>query len=266
MQITILEHFSCGKARNGYSEDRVVQTPHHFGVLDGSRGPAYRQSDVITAIMEDAVAMLHRVPADITLETLVEAFTALVHTHKMEAGFTDSRRTGGFVFCLYSAHHGEIWRVGDCKFRQMGETNDKFWQVEKQSARVRAMMIRSMQYDGLTVPEIMAHEEYDQLIAPLLYHQSNYLNRDADPSGFGAIIGDRVPSRFIERHKAQAGRLVITSDGYPALFDTLRETEQHLAMLLGEDPLCIHANLQCKGLGADRVSFDDRGYIAADIS
>ncbi|WP_114009888.1 hypothetical protein [Cohaesibacter intestini] len=265
MQITHLEAFSLGKAEDGYSEDRLIRTAHHFGVLDGSRGPGYGEADVITAIMDDAVSMMGAVPKDITLEALVEAFTALVRARKIEARFDDLRRTGGFVFCLYSAHHHEIWRVGDCKFRLRGETNAKFWRTEELCAETRAMMIRSMRYDGLSEAEIMAHEAYDQLIAAPLSCEANYLNRDDDDAAFGAIIGTAVPAPFIERYPAQSGRLVITSDGYPALFDTLADSEAHLAALLTQDPLCIGINLQCKGLGPGRVSFDDRSYISADL-
>lgn len=265
MQINYLEAFSLGKAEDGYSEDRLIRTAHHFGVLDGSRGPSYSKSDVITAIMDDAVAMLDAAPSDITLDALVETFTALVRARKIEARFDDLRRTGGFVFCLYSAHHREIWRVGDCKFRLQGETNAKFWQTEALCAETRAMMIRSMRHDGLSEAEIMAHETYDQLIAAQLSCEANYLNREGDEAAFGAIIGDTVPTRFVERYPAKPGRLVITSDGYPAVFDNLQETEAHLAALLAEDPLCIGANLQCKGMGPGRLSFDDRSYISANL-
>lgn len=270
MQVTHLEAFSLGKAEDGYSEDRLVRTAHHFGVLDGSRGPAYGGADVITSIMDDAVAMMERVAPDISLEALVEAFSHLVEARKSEARkshacFGDLRRTGGFVFCLYSVHHREIWRVGDCKFRLQGVTNAKFWRTEELCAEARAMMIRSMQHDGLAAAEIMAHPEYDRLIAAQLSCESNYLNRQGDDASFGAIIGTDVPDCFIERYPAKPGRLVITSDGYPALFDRLEESEAHLARLLAEDPLCIGVNLQCKGMGPGRLSFDDRSYIAADL-
>ena len=266
MEVTHLEAFSRGKAEDGDSEDRLIRTAHHFGVLDGSRGPAYGEADVITAIMDDAVMLMQSVPRDISLEALVEAFTALVRARKIEASLDDLRRTGGFVFCLYSAHHAEIWRVGDCKFRMRGETNAKFWRTEELCAEIRAMMIRSMLHDGLSQADIMAQDDYDRLIAPALSCQSNYLNREGDDAAFGAIIGNAVPAPFIERYPAKTGRLVITSDGYPALFDSLAETEAHLATLLEEDPLCIGRNLQCKGMGPGRLSFDDRTYISANLA
>ena len=58
MQFSICEKFSCGKSPSGYSEDRIVASDHHFGILDGSRGPSYARSDVITATLDEAVAFI----------------------------------------------------------------------------------------------------------------------------------------------------------------------------------------------------------------
>ena len=261
----ILEQFSRGKALDGYSEDRLIQTPFHFGVLDGSRGPAYDKSDVISAIMDAAVALMHDVAEDITLEALVDKMVGSVCSIKQKADFEDFRRSGGYVFCLFSRHYGEIWRVGDCKFRNDGVTNAPFGQLEEQTAQSRAMILRSMMLDGLSVADIMAHPDYDCLVNELLYCQSNFLNQETERGSVGAIIGNAVPQCFMERHKPKPGRLVITSDGYPTLHDNLEATEQSLAAFLKEDPLCINSNLQCKGLGPGRVSFDDRTYISADV-
>nr|WP_321462737.1 hypothetical protein [uncultured Cohaesibacter sp.] len=265
MPFSIIEQFSCGKVKNGYSEDRIIHSRHHFGILDGSRGPHYSGSEVITAMLDDARAFIESMPFDISLPKLVAELTGLALEHKREAGFTDYRTSGGFVFGLYSEHFGEIWRVGDCKFRNNGLENAVFWESEEICARARALKLNALLQTGLDVDAIMARADYDHLIDDLLVDEASFLNRPDNPLSFGAINGQQVPECYLERFPARAGRLVITSDGYPKVFASLDQCEQELARLLVIDPLCIAENLQCKGLGPDRLSFDDRSLISADI-
>lgn len=265
MTFTTVEQFSCGKSVSGYTEDRVVLSDHHFGILDGSRGPAVSGPDVITALLDAAKAFIETMPSDITLPVLAEALTALAADHKKAAGLKDFRTTGGFVFCLFSHHHKEIWRIGDCKFRNAGKENAVFWQTEEICAKARALKINALLQDGHDADAIMARPDYDHLIDDLLLDEARFLNRQDNAFSFGAINGQGVPDVYGERFPARSGRLVITSDGYPRVFDTLDECEQELSRLLVSDPLCIAENLQCKGLGPARHSFDDRSLIAADL-
>lgn len=264
--IEVLERFSRGKAsEGGYTEDRLIETPHHCGVLDGSRGPGYPGAEVVTAILDRAVDDIAALPPDIDLPALVERLNAIASEEKTRAGIVDFRATGGFVFCLYSAAHQQVWRVGDCKFRMAGRTHDRLWPAEETSARARALILRAWQLDGASAKDIMARPDYDGIINTMLAHQAQFLNRADHPLSFGAIMGLPVPLGHLERHPSEAGELVITSDGYPVLADTLAETEAALADLLARDPLCIQDNLQCKGLGLGRVSFDDRAFLRVRV-
>ena len=265
MTITIREDFTCGKALSGYSEDRLVRGAHLFGILDGSRGPDVAGSDLISDILDQAVAYLQDAVREITLEAIIADLTAMVSAKKTAAGIEDFRLSGGFVFCLYSDHFGEIWRVGDCKFRQNGKTNAPFWRTEEICAEARAIILQSRLNAGMSVAEIMSDPGYDEVIASLLRHEASFLNRDNDPRSFGAVIGTQIPDQFLERYTALPGSLVITSDGFPVVRDTLAETEEAHQVLLQKDPLCIGDNLQCKGLGPGRTSFDDRSFLAADL-
>jgi glycerophosphoryl diester phosphodiesterase len=57
-------------------------------------------------------------------------------------------------------------------------------------------------------------------------------------------------------------RIILASDGYPELFDTLEETERYLFQMLTKDPLCIHELRGTKGVRPGNQSFDDRSYIS----
>ena len=74
--------------------------------------------------------------------------------------------------------------------------------------------------------------------------------------------GDICPDNVIIYPVKAGDRVILASDGYPALFDTLEETENHLFMLLARDPLCIHDLRGTKGVRPGNQSFDDRSYIS----
>ncbi|WP_316861464.1 hypothetical protein [uncultured Cohaesibacter sp.] len=266
MRMKIVETFSCGKATSGYNEDKLVSSDNHFGILDGSRGPFYRGTDVIAAMLDDAKGLIEHFSEDITLEACVEQLVDLAVSHKKKAGFEDHRTSGGFVFSLYSRYHNEIWRVGDCKILNGGREFSQFWSTEDICAKARALKVHALLNKGLSVADIQALADYDHMIDDLLQVAASFLNRENDSRSFGAINGAPVPGPYIERIPTQTGRLVITSDGYPAIHETLEQTEASLQQLLTLDPLCINENMQCKGLGPGRISYDDRSYIAADLS
>ena len=265
MPFTIFENFTRGKDSLGYSEDRVITSENHFGVLDGSRGPEDLGKETISAILDSAVEYLVSLPATARFEDVASELDTITSWHKKEAGVIDFKRSGGFVFCLYSNHFNEIWRVGDCKFRNGERVYSNMFKAEEICAAARSLILKSKLNGGLTPQDIMNSVDYHHSIDDLLLHEVSFLNVANDPLGIGAVVGDGIPPVFQERAEARPGRLVITTDGYPKVFDTLEETEAELEALLIEDPLCIGANQQCKGLAPGLVSFDDRSFVSADI-
>ncbi len=266
MPFSIVEQFCEGKSADGYTEDRIIRSENHFGVLDGSRGPADVGKEIITSVLDTARDYLQSMPADITHEIMAAELDLICKDHKTAAGTADFRRTGGFVYCLYSQHHNEIWRVGDCKFNNCGTENAAMFKAEEICAAARSMIIQSKLNDGQSVDEIMTGSDYPSLIDELLEYEARFLNVPSEQLGFGAVMGDGVPAEYVETMPAAPRRLVISSDGYPNLFPTLEATEASLTAMLDKDPLCIGENMQCKGLGPNLRSFDDRSYISADLT
>ena len=74
--------------------------------------------------------------------------------------------------------------------------------------------------------------------------------------------GDICPNNVIIYPVKPGDRIILASDGYPELFDTLDETESHLFRLLEKDPMCIHELRGTKGVRPGNQSFDDRSYIS----
>ena len=55
--------------------------------------------------------------------------------------------------------------------------------------------------------------------------------------------------------------VILASDGYPFLGDSLQESEEALKKQLEDDPLCINSFKATKGLMRGNKSFDDRCYV-----
>lgn len=265
MHVDILEQSLIGKDPSGYTEDRIVETRGFVGVLDGSAGPLGQGRDGITTMLDRAVQLLHKMPVGTDLPQMVEVLSADVRAVKADIGLANLRQTGGYVFCLLARDVGEIWRVGDCKFRDGSAPVDRCFAAEAITARMRAMMIEARLAEGLSVAEIMAQPDYGDLVAPQLLEQSRLLNREDHPLSLGAINGTAVPPGFLDRYPARAGRLALASDGYPEVFESLAESEAYLNALLTADPLCIGVNMQCKGLAPDLLSFDDRAFVSVQL-
>ena len=57
-------------------------------------------------------------------------------------------------------------------------------------------------------------------------------------------------------------QIILSSDGYPQLFETLKESEEYLFTVLKEDPLLYKKYKSTKGFMKGQNSFDDRAFIS----
>ena len=55
--------------------------------------------------------------------------------------------------------------------------------------------------------------------------------------------------------------IILASDGYPYLENTLEASESKLKYILENDPLCYTLYKSTKGIQKGNVSFDDRSYV-----
>ena len=83
------------------------------------------------------------------------------------------------------------------------------------------------------------------------------------PFGYDVIDGGRIHADHVKVFAVQKDDCVVmASDGYPKLFDTLEETEEYLQQALREDPSCIGVLRGTKGVAQGNVSYDDRTYVS----
>ena len=82
------------------------------------------------------------------------------------------------------------------------------------------------------------------------------------PYGYDVLDGFAIHSHHVSVYPVPPQtQVVLASDGYPVLKDTLAESEKSLDELLQKDPQCLRENRGTKGLVKGNQSFDDRTYV-----
>lgn len=209
----------------------------------------------------------------------------------------ERRLTASMV--LYSCARNEVWMFGDCQFRFGGCTYTHPKRVDTILSGIRADVIHYLIRKGYRVDELRADDRGRTFIFEALRDQCNFQNapqwnpysysvldgfplppaeelslNDSERVGKASVrafrtrrpVSIHLPARKGLRHQSRLieGRplLILSSDGYPVLAETLAETERILCSVLQEDPLMINIAPSTKGLAPGASSFDDRTYLS----
>ena len=133
--------------------------------------------------------------------------------------------------------------------------------ADKLLADMRAMYLETARLDGVNYEGDIGREA----IMPLLKQCIKLANTDGE-FGYDAINGGPVKPENVKIVPVKEGDFVVlASDGYPKLFDTLKETESYLFEALKKDPECIGVLRSTKGLKKGNESYDDRSYISFKV-
>lgn len=180
-----------------------------------------------------------------------------------EAGmYAENRLTASMA--VYSARKHEVWMIGDCLCRFNGITHTNPKRVDAVLATVRADAMRYLLQKGHSIVELQTRDLAREWIWPYLKDQCAFQNSDeAGPFGYAVLDGFPVNASkvLVLPIPRNTQELVLASDGYPVLCDTLMDSEHELTHLLEEDPLCIGKYPSTKGLAKGNRSFDDRSFL-----
>ena len=114
---------------------------------------------------------------------------------------------------------------------------------------------------GGSEDDFARHDPGRACILPLLRRQFLLANQDR-PYGYDVLDGFAIHSHHVSVYPVPPQtQVVLASDGYPVLKDTLAESEKSLDELLQKDPQCLRENRGTKGLVKGNQSFDDRTYV-----
>jgi len=136
--------------------------------------------------------------------------------------------------------------------------------IDDITSTARSLFLESEIAQGKSIEELRQHDTGRAFILPLLERQTIFQNNpSAGQYWFPVIDGFDVPDEGIHILSLpdDVDAIVLASDGYPYLKDTLEASEQALQEVLLDDPLLFRKYKTTKGLQTGNVSFDDRAYV-----
>lgn len=265
----LIEQFCISKREGTPCEDGWVLTPDYAAVVDGSTAKiplAPDQESPGHLAMRLVIDAIRQLPADATLDEVLVRLSAPLARDTTYAA-TGYRPTCSAV--IHSRHHEVVWIIGDCQCRINGQTYHPEKLVDQILTDMRCRAVHHFLAQGLS-PDAIRHDDKGRaFIYDALRDQLHFQNdpNPYNPYRYTVIDGQPIdPATVTTLPVAGCESLILASDGYPVLHDSLNATETALHELLLADPLCIEANPATKCLIEGNRSFDDRTYLRYRIS
>ncbi|GCE48110.1 glycerophosphoryl diester phosphodiesterase [Thermosporothrix hazakensis] len=270
---TIEELFIASKTGNAEDcEDAIYHGPHFVAVIDGATTKTERRWNGLTGGRAGALLLqktFDTIPPDATASQAVHLLNTALQRYYEQQNASEivqadpvQRITASTV--ILSLYRKEIWFVGDCQCLISEEhiTNNK--KIDSITANARSLFLEAEIAQGKTIEDLRLHDTGRDFILPLLKRQLLFQNKPSTGQyWYPAIDGFYVPPEGIKviPIPSKVETVILASDGYPVLKETLQETEQALKEILHEDPLLFRKYKTTKGLQKSNISFDDRAYI-----
>ena len=244
-------------------EDGLVVTDHFAAVVDGSTSKVGAHGG--REAMRLTLQAIRSLPPDADKEETLRRLTAAIAPHNPPQAAAQAAYRLTCSAVLYSRHRETVWFIGDCQCRAAGRTHTHPKLVDRILTEARCDAVRYLLRHGATADGLRRNDLGRAVIADALREQTNFQN-DPNPSNpfrYPVLDGFPVDPAAVPALSVRGcGQIVLASDGYPVLCDTLAETEQALRRLLQADPLCIGPNVGTKCWADGNVSFDDRAYLS----
>ena len=266
--MNIIEQFSIGKRRGTPCEDGWVVTTDFAAVVDGSTAKikmAPGQESPGHLAMRLVCDAIEQLPATISMK---EALPLLTQAIAEDTTYDAAHYRPTCSAVIYSQHHREVWFVGDCQARWNSETHIFEKPVDHLLTDIRCRAIRYYLEHGYTEEDIRKEDKGRAFIFDALCEQLHFQNdpNPYNPYRYPVIDGQTIdPEKVPVLSVGDTRELILASDGYPEVFNTLDQTEKALEEMLEKDPLCINENPSSKCLVEGNRSFDDRTYLRLDL-
>lgn len=230
-------------------------TPKGERLWDGIPGDVYVSSLLAEAMKHvDPCADAGRVITYLN-DVIRESYAA--HNVSFDALPPEERLQASIV--VYSKYRSEVWCFGDCSLK----INHNFYKHTRPGDKLLSDL-RAF-WTQLCLMKQKPPKDDDpgrEAILPFLREFPTLANQPGE-YGYDVINGGKIcPENVIVYPVNKGDRIILSSDGYPALLDTLAETEDHLFRMLEKDPMCINELRGTKGVKKGNQSFDDRSYIS----
>lgn len=259
--MTILEQFIKGKKKDPeLCEDGLFINDNFIAVIDGVTSKSntlFNGKAGGRAAMEKTKEYLSAADPNSTPEQLFNGINEAVKS------IYDTTPTGeAAVFAvIYNIKQKKIQSIGDCQYLINGvhHTDEKIF--DKIVGDARALALELARLDGESDENLLNNDIGREFIMPLLKKQHLLANSNSK-YGFAVLNGTPFDtSKILTFDVKENDTIIMASDGYPEIFDTLEKTEERLKEIIKKGPLCDTDFISTKGIAPGNTSFDDRTYI-----
>lgn len=263
-KIEVIEKFSVSKSnQNILNEDGLFINDAFVAVVDGATSKTGIMTNGKTGgqiIRDNIIESISTFPYDISC---IDAVKKIQYQLLHNASDKVVGRAAASVI-IYSIERHEVWAVGDCQML-VGDREYTFKKrIDELLTELRSFAIRALVKRGKSIEELRKQDVARELIQPFLLLQSEFENVE-DYYGYCVFNNytsiDEFPYSKVCVVKVEQGSIVLASDGYPKLKESLHESEKYLKEVIERDPLCYMDNPGTKGVYTNNNSYDDRTYV-----
>ncbi len=264
----VIECFTQGKSAARECEDLVVVTDDFAAVIDGATdesGVRFAGKAGGRFAAEVLGAAVEELPRETDAHSFAEALTAaLGEAVRSTAGdLSDDMRWPVASLVCVSSPRREVWRIGDCNAVIDGVHHLGGKRVDDAAYGFRAAVNAALLARGTPLDEILETDPGAEAARPLYELQQHLANR-VGPWGFGCVDGRTVPAEFVEVFGIPETpcEVVLTSDGYAQVLESLAATEARLHAMIEADPAAINELWAMgKSLRPGYRALDDRAFL-----
>lgn len=261
----------CGKCSDDKSEDAIFLGKRFIAVIDGvtSKGNyLYNGKTSGQFAAEILCKELSRIDhvwerRTISSEELIKSLDHALATVMMEefgSGMKEEDRLRASIIIL-DRKEKRVINYGDCRCKIGVTVHSHDKKIDEMLAEKRSSVLTEALKMGQCIDELKRNDIGRMAILPDLLYQFEYENKDCE-YGYPVLNGKGINRKMISEYKIYEGQTVILcSDGYPYVCDSLEESEKTLMELLRTDVLLISKYKSTKGLQDGAKSFDDRAWI-----
>lgn len=270
MSYLIIEEYVRSKSDSpDLCEDVIFKSDDFYAVIDG----ATAKSDVkingmssgrfLALTVQEALKELKpKSRAKAAFKTInAHIQSSLIDASYQRSDSASERPTVSIV--VLSVHRQELWSLGDCQAMVDGQLYRWSKQVDHILAGYRAFITQQALAQGKSIKELQDHDVGREAIRGSL--KSQFVFQNAKPAkglAYGALDGDSNALDYLNVVDVSgANQIILASDGYPDLQESLKLSEESLRKRLKADPLMIFGEPETKGLVKGQISFDDRAFL-----
>lgn len=264
-QIEIVEQYIKGKRKDeSLNEDGLIITDRYIAVIDGASSAS--KFDGISGGLIAKNVLKNGIN---NLESFTNGYEAINKLNQLlflaQKGYPESRfdprKRMMASLIIYSIENREVWGYGDCKCLINGKEYQFDKKIDGINAEVRSFVNSIELEKGVSYSELLDNDVGAKMIAEIILSQPYLANKDVE-YGYPILDGFQLCESLYFEKKVQVGdEIVLATDGYPKIFNSLKKSEEYLSSVLKKDQLCIKENKSVKGFYKGLNSFDDRSYI-----